>query len=292
MTKVLLSSLILFLLCGLNVSIAQSGTIATDGVYVPRLTTAQRNGIATPTNGQMIYNTDDDCFNIYQKDAWQKLCGYNMEVSHSDDWVKKGDFSGTARQGAFGFSINTKGYIGTGGASASPTLSDFWEYNPTTDAWTQKANFGGGIRNSAVGFSIGNKGYVGTGSGSGSVSKEDFWEYNPTTNVWTQKANVGGGVRTSAVGFSMGNKGYIGTGTNKEDFWEYDTTANVWTQKANVGGGVRSSAAGFTIADKAYIGTGTASNIRKTDFWEYDPTANTWTQKANFLIFEAVPVPI
>ncbi|GAB3517401.1 Kelch repeat-containing protein [Emticicia fontis] len=280
MIRILLTTL--FFISGFRVLLAQSGTIATDGMYVPRISTIQRNAIAAPANGQMIYNTDDDCFNIYQKDVWQKLCGYDMAVSHSDDWVKKGDFGGTARQGAVGFSIGSKGYIGTGGASTSPTMSDFWEYDPTTDVWTQKANFGGGVRRSAVGFSIGNKGYVGTGSGTGSVARDDFWEYNPATNTWTQKANVGGGTRTDGVGFSIGNKGYIGTGVNKEDFWEYDTTANVWTQKANVGGGVRNGAVGFTIAGKGYVGTGIAASIRKTDFWEYDPTTNTWTQKANF----------
>jgi hypothetical protein len=255
--------------------------MATDGVYVPRLSTTQRNAIATPANGQMIYNTDDDCFNIYQKDTWQKLCGMNMEVSQSDNWTRKGDFSSTARQGAVGFSIGNKGYIGTGATSLAGTpMSDFWEYNPATDVWTQKANFGGGTRKDAVGFSIGNKGYVGTGVSG--TTREDFWEYNPANNTWTQKANVGGGVRSSAVGFSISNKGYIGTGSAKEDFWEFDTTANAWTQKANVGGGTRTNAAGFAIGNKGYIGTGVNGTTKKADFWEYDPATNSWTQKADF----------
>ncbi|MFD2522899.1 Kelch repeat-containing protein [Emticicia soli] len=278
MIRIVLLSLMLFPLCSLNKLYAQSGTMATDGIYVPRLTSAQRNALPTPTEGQMIYNTDDNCFNLYQNDTWQKLCGYNMEVSTSDSWFKKADFGGTARQDAVGFAIGNKGYIGTGGSSG---LSDFWEYDPATNVWTQKANFGGGNRRGAVGFSIGNKGYIGTGSQS-STAKSDFWEYNPASNVWTQKADVGGGIRTNAVGFSISNKGYIGTGTSKEDFWEYDTTANVWSQKANFGGGIRSSAVGFSVSSRGYIGTGSVGSTRTVDFWEYNPATDVWTQKANF----------
>ncbi|RFS16920.1 hypothetical protein [Emticicia sp. C21] len=272
MLRIILTALMLFPLFG----IAQSGTVATDGVYVPRLSTVQRNAIATPVNGQMIYNTDDNCFNLFQKDTWQKLCGMNMEVTTNDDWVRKGDF-GTTRVGAVGFSIGSKGYVGTGASTMSGTsLADFWEYNPVTDVWTQRANFGGGGRKDAVGFSMGNKGYVGTGGTS------DFWEYNPVTNVWRSRAAVGGGARSGAVGFSIGNKGYIGTGSSKEDFWEYDTTANAWSQKANFGGGTRTNAVGFSIANRGYIGTGISGTTKKVDFWEYDPIANSWTQKANF----------
>jgi hypothetical protein len=257
---------------------AQSGTVSTDGVYVARMTTAQRTAITTPTNGQMIYNTDDNCFNVYQKGVWQKLCGF--DVTLSDIWVQKANFGGAARYRAVGFSIGSKGYMGTGftGFDVSSVKNDFWEYDPTGNSWTQKANFGGGVRANAVGFSIGSKGYIGTGSNSG--FKNDFWEYDPTSNTWTQKANFGGTARILAVGFSIGSKGYIGTG-NKDDFWEYDPIGNTWTQKANFGGTARYEAVGFSIGSKGYIGTGTDGEA-KNDFWEYDPIGNTWTQKANF----------
>lgn len=283
MIRIILTTLLLCPLCVINSLFAQSGTLANDGVYVPRLSTAQRNAITVPVNGQMVYNTDDDCFNLFQQNTWQKLCGYNMDVTLSEDWNKKTDFGGTARQAAVGFAIGNKGYVGTGSPTTTGGLSDFWEFNPTTGVWTQKANFGGGVRRNAVGFSIGNKGYVGTGE-QGTAVKSDFWEYNPATNTWTQKTNVGiiTTPRTNAVGFSIGNKGYIGTGNNKEDFWEYDTTANAWTQKANVGGGLRGSAVGFSMGSRGYIGTGISGNTRKADFWEYNPTTDSWTQKANF----------
>ena len=200
-------------------------------------------------------------------------------------WSRKADFGGGKREGAVGFSIGTKGYIGLGyGGSLK---DDFWEYNPSTDSWTQKAFFAGGSREWAVGFSIGTKGYVGVGT-----SNTGFWEYDPSTNTWTQKADVGGGSRNRAVGFSIGNKGYIGTGIYfidvshficKQDFWEYDPSTNIWTRKTDCPGGVRYQAIGFSIGNKGYIGTGDDGNFTfKKDFWEYDPSTNTWTQKANF----------
>ena len=65
---------------------------------------------------------------------------------------------------AVGFSIGSKGYIGTGLLIVTFHFKDFWEYDPATNTWTQKADFGGTARTNAVGFSIGSKGYIGTGN--------------------------------------------------------------------------------------------------------------------------------
>lgn len=46
------------------------------GVLVPRMTTAQRNAIAAPTEGLMVYDIDVNCFFFYESTAaaWQNLC--------------------------------------------------------------------------------------------------------------------------------------------------------------------------------------------------------------------------
>ncbi|MBS1921160.1 MAG: hypothetical protein JST17_12985, partial [Bacteroidetes bacterium] len=204
-----------------------------------------------------------------------------------NSWTQKANFNadpvGWERAYAVGFSINGKGYIGTG----TGYLNDFWEYDPINDVWTQKANVGGMGRRDAVGFSINGKGYIGTGFGyNGSFSfLNDFWEYDPVTNVWAQKANFGGAARSSAVGFSINGKGYIGTGYNGsyfKDFWEYDPTTNLWSQKPDFPGTARDQAVGFSINGKGYLGTGGDASFNYTDFWQYDPDANSWVQKANF----------
>jgi len=205
-------------------------------------------------------------------------------------WTQKADYPTPVDvpdglHDAVGFSIASKGYIGTG-FRGSPS-DDLYEYDPALNTWTRKAELGGGKRTGAVGFSIGNKGYIGTGF----AYYKDFWEYDPALNTWTQKADFGGGERDQAVGFSIGNKGYIGTGlygpSHYKDFWEYNPALNTWTQKADFGGGERCSAVGFSIGNKGYIGTGkyiytSTSSTHYKDFWEYDPALNTWTQKSDF----------
>ncbi|HEY4798138.1 MAG TPA: kelch repeat-containing protein, partial [Bacteroidia bacterium] len=212
-----------------------------------------------------------------------------FHVNSQGTWVQMANYP-TAVSGAAGFSIGTKGYIGTGFTSQG-NISTFWEYDKTTNVWTQKANYGGGEISLSVGFSIGNKGYIGTGGDTITVNSKQFWEYNPASNLWTKKAGLAGIGRNSAMGFSIGNKGYICGGVNQSnqiialnDLWEYDPITNSWSQKANLPGLKRQYGIGFSIANKGYIGLGADSLATKCyqDFWEWDQTTNTWSQKANF----------
>ena len=45
------------------------------GFLPPRMSTAQRNAIATPDNGLVIYNTTEGCLDEYNGTAWISLCG-------------------------------------------------------------------------------------------------------------------------------------------------------------------------------------------------------------------------
>ena len=203
-------------------------------------------------------------------------------------WTQKADLGGITRYNPAGFSIGSKGYIGTGNDEITPYRKDFWEFDPITNIWSQMADFGGTGRRAAVGFSIGSKGYIGTGDDG--VKKQDFWEYDAFSNSWTQKASFPGTGRDHAVGFSINGKGYVGTGRDPgfaQDFWEYDTTSNSWTQKANFGGTARYYASSFSIGNKGYVGTGN-DGVKKQDFWEYDPGTDTWNQKTDFPLVRAV----
>lgn len=199
----------------------------------------------------------------------------------SNVWTRKADFGSPGPQlsVAVGFSIGTKGYIGTGWNGSYNSC--FFEYDPSTNVWTQKANYGGGGREAAAGFSIGTKGYIGLGD-NGTTNTRDFWEYNPGTNIWTRKADFIGTSYPYAIGFSIGTKGYFCM--NYGGFYEYDPNTDTWTAKANYpGSGSGSCPSGFSIGTKGYVGLGLSGCCtRVTDFWEYDPGTNLWTQKANF----------
>jgi N-acetylneuraminic acid mutarotase len=204
-------------------------------------------------------------------------------------WLQKSNFAGTPRREAIGFSIGTKGYIGTGVDSDS-LRSDFWEWDQSTNGWTQKASFSGTARRGAVGFSIGTKGYVGTGQDQDSI-RSDFWEWDQTSNTWTQKTRFGGSARLYSVGFSIGTKGYIGTGLDyvsgngtTKDLWEYDQTTDTWTQKLDLGGSARQLSTAFSIGTKGYIllGGDDQNGSYAADLWEWDQPTNTWTQMSSF----------
>ncbi|MBL0184036.1 MAG: hypothetical protein IPP96_17835 [Chitinophagaceae bacterium] len=66
----------------------------------------QRNTIVNPAVGLPIFNTDDQCTDIYDGSNWIKNCGLKqteLVTVPADTWLKKTDFGGIARQYAVGF---------------------------------------------------------------------------------------------------------------------------------------------------------------------------------------------
>jgi Fibronectin type III domain/Galactose oxidase, central domain len=187
----------------------------------------------------------------YKNDLWE----YNPAT---DIWTQKANLGSTGRAYSIGFSINRKGYIGTGYNPTEGNKNDFWEYDPATNSWTQKSDFGGTARRGAVGFSIGTKGYIGTGYDN--FFRKDFWEFDAVKNSWTQRTDFGGIARWDAVGFSIGTKGYIGTGEGyTNDFWEY-TAGGVFCATPYSGYTSNISSSSATVA--WYDSTTTASGYR------------------------------
>ncbi|MBL0137697.1 MAG: T9SS type A sorting domain-containing protein [Bacteroidetes bacterium] len=194
-------------------------------------------------------------------------------------WIQKADFAGGGRIYSVGFSIGSKGFLGTGwNSSVDSIYNDFWEYDPAFDLWTRKSDFGGTVRVAAVGFSIGNLGYIGLGADtSGPINLcSDFWEYNPATNSWIQKSSPFLAL-SNCIGFAVGNYGYVGTGRDwgsnpHREFLKYDPSNNIWTVLPDFPGLERENSICFSIGSKGYIGTGFGDFGYLNDFWEYDPT--------------------
>ena len=236
-------------------------------------------GFSIGTKGYIGTGRDLGSGSGFTKDFWEW-------DQASNTWTQKADFGGTDRMAAVGFSIGTKGYIGTGWDVGLVFTKDFWEWNQATNTWTKKADFAGPGRYRAAGFSIGTKGYIGTGY-DGGMYYTDFWEWDQASNTWTQKADFGGVARLSAASFSIGTKGYMGTGGDGnsvvyKDFWEWDQASNTWTQKADFGGSSRIQAGGFSIGTCGYISAGDSGATAYNDLWSWDQTGNTWTQMADF----------
>ena len=47
--------------------------LSQNGIFVPRITTAQRNALQNVINGQLIYNTTTNKFQGYENGAWANL---------------------------------------------------------------------------------------------------------------------------------------------------------------------------------------------------------------------------
>jgi N-acetylneuraminic acid mutarotase len=227
--------------------------------------------------------TGSETYPIYhfRKDFWE----YNPSTNV---WTQKSDFGGSPRYTAIGFSIGTKGYVGTGWDQVTPFYNDFWEYDQITNIWTQKGNFPGVPRQDAICFTINSKAYAGLGL-NGNLPLSDFYIYNDTTDTWIQLTNFVGAARYSAFAFGMNGKGYVGTGSVAypnfayvNDVWEYDPLFNAWTQKANFPGLPRWGTAYFTINNRGYVGMGGTINNCYSDFYEYNSLLNTWIQRANY----------
>jgi hypothetical protein len=65
------------------------------GVLFPRLTTVQRDLIASPAVGLIVYNLDIDCFDFYDGISWQSLCSENSTANSDcpDGMIDFGTFS-------------------------------------------------------------------------------------------------------------------------------------------------------------------------------------------------------
>lgn len=225
------------------------------------------SGIVTVTSDGFVAQTNNS-FQVIAPNTWQFRVAFPGSVERT---------SGVA------FTINGKGYMGTGFQSSGLYRKDFWEYDPITNTLTQKADFAGGRRMGAVGFTIGFKGYVGTGvNDDSSGDKSDFYEYDPNINTWEPKSPFPGTPRHLAGGFSVGNKGYIvaGThaGTHLKDLWEYNRDTNVWFGRAELPGTARYKPVAFAVGARAFVGGG---NNTFKDFWRYTPQINTWVQMAD-----------
>lgn len=210
---------------------------------------------------------------------------------NTDAWTQKADVGNVARRRAVGFSLNGKGYIGTGYAgsfTSSSASDDFWQYSPASNTWEEKASVPGGGRGGAAGFALASRGYVGTGSPTDFVFLNDFYAYEPAKDRWERRADFEGSARAGAVGFSIAANGYLGTGVTLDgsnnvflrDFWKYSPSADQWIQVASLPVG-RTEAVAFSISNLGFVGTGGAENALR-DFYQYNAVSDTWTSIADF----------
>lgn len=193
-------------------------------------------------------------------------------------WTEKAGFGERGRHAAVGFSINGKGYIGTGTYrrirwESASYYNDFWEYDPVADAWERQVDIPTVGRTSAVGLSIAGKGYVGLGLFYYDSRQKDWWEFNPQDGTWAKKAALPGLPRAQAAGFTLGNRGYVGGGgyySVLRDFYEYNPEDDSWTRQQDYPIGIYGPA-GFSIGCKGYFVTGQTATSEVSSMYQFTP---------------------
>lgn len=211
-----------------------------------------------------------------------------------DFWTQKASFPGTPRSSATAFSIDTKGYFGTG-YDGKNYFKDFWEYNPETNVWSSKTDYPGSARNDATAFGLSDKGYLGSGY-DGNYLK-DFYSYTPLTDTWEQIVSLGGSKRRGAASFVIDNIAYVCAGYNNgeyvKDFWKYDPSQKRWIQLRDISDTsdatydnkynsiTRIYGVAFVIDGQAYLTCGGAPDLR-SNTWKYSPATDLWEEVAKF----------
>jgi hypothetical protein len=73
MKKIFFLLLLLQMAFGLQKGFAQASNTKPNGIVPPSFTNLQRNQIATPTQGQLIFNVNDSCLNVFRGSKWVAL---------------------------------------------------------------------------------------------------------------------------------------------------------------------------------------------------------------------------
>ncbi|SEN84055.1 Galactose oxidase, central domain [Niastella yeongjuensis] len=226
---------------------------------------------------------------------------YAFDVTNSN-WTKKAAMpASAARNSAVAFTINGKGYVGTGyqgDIKSDKNLKDFWEYDPATETWTEMDTLPGEARFDAASFVINGKAYV-CGGFDNNKAFNDCFEFDPSQPKgfqWKEKASFSH--KTYAgLAFTLNNKGYLVTGTNnsevQKELYEYDADQNLWTTKRplynfsndpyddHYTSIVRQNGVAFTLDKYAFIALGSNSGYVGST-WAYDADADTWKEYTGF----------
>ena len=321
--------LILTLLCAATSILAQVGigtttpdsssildlTSTSKGFLPPRMTSTQRDAIASPVAGLMIWCTETLELQVYNGTRWINSTGSGPScilLGSDIDGEATGDRSG------YSVSLSSDGSIVAIGAyyndGSGSNAGQVRVYENISGTWTQVGSdidgeaasdvSGGSVSLSSDGsiVAIGAESNDGNGSSAGHVRI-----YKNISSTWTQVGSdidgeagsdiSGGSVSLSSDGsiVAIGARGNDGNGSSAGHVRVYKNISSTWTQVGSdidgeaagdgSGGSVSLSSDGSVVAIGALWNDGTASDAGHVRV--YENVSGTWTQVGSDIDGEA-----
>jgi|GEM_PF-1464429 len=189
------------------------------------------------------------------------------------------------RDGASGFVIENKAYVGLGLRDGFSLGDDFYAFDSATDSWTEIARFPS-ARQYAASFSINGFGYI-IGGISGNQRFKDVWEYDPNLNAWNPLFNFPGPPSQGMQTAVWDNDAYLFFGRDSTRFlkqvYKYSTTQSTWQILPDFPSKPRYLSAAVQYGSKVYfIGGNDSSGVLLDENWQFDLTTETWQQLSDF----------
>ncbi len=182
---------------------------------------------------------------------------YATEFTVVSSWTQKtSSFPGAARNSAFAFAVNGKGYVG--GGYGTNWMNDFYEFDPTGAAgagvWQPRASLPAGNIYSTASFVFNNVGGVVSDAG-------NVYAYASSSNLWSfiNTVAVDNGTGGYATFFRIDNKLYVKNVDGTINSYDYNLTPAEVNNVASYPSGTSSSQAAFVIGSTAYVGGGLES---------------------------------
>lgn len=205
------------------------------------------------------------------------------------------EFPGEARYGAIAFTVNGKGFVGSGTIEKNKdVVNNYYSYSPST-GWSQEAITIGNKRKYGNAFVIGNKAYILAGISDAGALQNDMWSFDGTsaeklpalTNILSAKFDndyddIPRVYAASFVASRNGQEyGYLVSGQNRSGLsrqvWEYDPIDVRWREVEELPRNPRIQAVGFSLNDKGFFTVGGVSDTNAdSETWEYTPGVKEW----------------
>jgi hypothetical protein len=264
-------------------------------VSFPKLSTLDRDLIASPSEGLIIFNTDISCIEVFNGATWDKSCPCKsiagsvqsnkliFDNCNTDEliYLNLTEFKSKIK---WQYSLNNIKYFNlTNNQSATDDYIGFGSYCPSY--------IRARVNDEGCEYVLSDTIFIDITSQNSWTKRANFpisWTFHDGSSGRTNYTFPNGGPAYFVIdsfGYIMG--GYHnpnGSPSNNKVVWRYDYKSDSWTQVAGStnSGLVRMNPMCFSLLGKGYVGAGMRYYGDQRSMYMYDPITNIWVGRAPF----------